>query len=324
LNSTSGGAGCERMMFMIYSATRLILVAAVAISASGQSANPTGAIAGAGYLFPGPISIAPGQVITIFATGVPSPPSQPVFAGAGNLPTSLAGIGVTIVQATEIPAPILRVSSGGCAFCGTITAITIQIPYELQPIHAGLGPANGLIVTENGVAEDGIAFNPVVDQIHILTVSDTIIGGSGPATGRCQWEVTHADGLLVSNTNPASGGEVLIAYAVGLGATNPVMTTGQAATQARPTAETFRIGFNFEPNAPPSAPPSLASPPLYSGLTPYFPGLYQINFVVPGIPAGLPPCGSYQGTNFVNTNLTVSVGGQNSFDGVKICVSVPQ
>ena len=282
---------------MIYPPTRLIFVAAVAISGWGQGANPTGAIAGAGYLFPAPISIAPGQVITIFATGVPSPPAQPVFAGAGNLPTSLAGIGVTIVQATEIPAPILQVNSGGCAFCGTITAITIQIPYELQPSMPGLGRVNGLIVTENGVAGNGTTFNPVFDQVHILTVCDTIIGGSGPSTGRCPWEVTHANGSLVSNTNPASGGEVLIAYAVGLGATNPVMTTGQAATQARPTAETFRIGFNFEPNAPPSAPPSLAPPPLYTGLTPHFPGLYQINFVVPDIPAGLPPCYSYQGTN---------------------------
>ena len=309
---------------MIYSATRLILVAAVAISASGQSLNPTGAIAGAGYLFPGPISIAPGQVITIFTTGLSSPPAMPVVAETGNLPASLSGIGVTLSQATQIPAPVLRVISGGCAFCGRITAITIQIPYELQPIKPGLSAGTGLIVTENGVARDGIAFMPVSDQVRVLTVCDTVIGGSGPATGRCQWEVTHADGSLVSNTNPASGGEVLIAYAVGLGATNPVTTTGQAATQARPTAQTFRIGFNFEPNSPPSAPPSLAPPPLYTGLTPNFPGLYQINFVVPEIPAGLPPCYSYQGTNFVNTNLTVSVGGQSSFDGVEICVSVPQ
>jgi uncharacterized protein (TIGR03437 family) len=309
---------------MVYAATRLILVAAVAISAAAQIPNPTGAIAGAGYLYPGPIYIAPGQVITIFTTGVPSPPAQPVLAGAGNLPTSLAGIGVTIVQGTVIPAPILRVSSGGCAFCGTITAITIQIPYELQPLVLGLGPATGLIVTENGVGGNGVAFWPVSDQVHILTVCDTIIGGSGPSTGRCQWEVTHVDGSLVSNTNPASAGEVLIAYAVGLGATNPAMTTGQAAAQATPTAQTFRIGFNFVPNAPPSAPPSLAPPPLYTGLTPHFPGLYQINFVVPSVPDGLPPCYSYQGTNFINTNLTVSVGGQNSFDGVEICVSVPQ
>src|SRR5271168_4714525 len=111
---------------MFHPATRcLLLAAASALSALGQSATPS-TIVGAGYLFPAPINIAPGQVITIFATGVPSPPAQPVFAGTGNLPTSLAGIGVTIAQATEIPAPILQVSSGGCAFCGTITAITIQ------------------------------------------------------------------------------------------------------------------------------------------------------------------------------------------------------
>jgi uncharacterized protein (TIGR03437 family) len=309
---------------MIYPATRLLLMSAVAISASGQIPNPTGAIAGAGYLPLGPISIAPGQVITIFSTGVPSPPTQPVFAGTGSLPTSLAGIGVTIVQGSEIPARILEVSSGICAFCGTITAITIQIPYELQPgVLNGPGGIGGLIVTENGVAGNGIEFVPVSDQVHILTVCDTVIGVlSGPSTGRCPWEVTHANGSLVSNTNPASAGEALIAYAVGLGATNPAAPTGQPATQPAATAETFRMGFNFQANALPSAPPSLAPPPVYAGLTPSYPGLYQINFVVPSIPAGLPPCGSSQG--LVNTNLTVSVGGQNSFDGVEICVSVPQ
>jgi hypothetical protein len=191
---------------MIYRITRFILiVAAVGVFALGQSATSTGAIAGAGYLFPGPINVAPGQVITIFATGVTSPPTQPAIAGAGKLPTSLAGIGVTIVQATEIAAPILEVSSGGCAFCGTVTAITIQIPYELQPIANGLGSGRGFFVTENGIAGNGMAFNPVSDQVHILTVCDTVIGGSGPSTGRCAWEVTHANGLLVSNTNPASG-----------------------------------------------------------------------------------------------------------------------
>ena len=101
---------------MIYAAIRSILAAALAISAAGQVPNPTGAIAGTGYLPLGPISFAPGQVITIFSTGVPNPPTQPVLAGPGDLPTSLAGIGVTIVQETEIPARILEVSSGICGF----------------------------------------------------------------------------------------------------------------------------------------------------------------------------------------------------------------
>jgi hypothetical protein len=58
--------------------------------------------------------------------------------------------------------------------------------------------------------------------VHILTVCDTVVGGGGqPSTGRCQWEVTHADGSLVSNASRASVGEELVAYAVGLGATNP-------------------------------------------------------------------------------------------------------
>jgi uncharacterized protein (TIGR03437 family) len=273
-------------------------LAAVAVLGLGQSTNPTGAIAGAGYLFPGQISIAPGQVITIFfTTGMPAPARRP----SGSAP--------------------------GGVFCGTVTAITIQIPYDLQiPTPTFGSPGTGLFVTQNGVAGNGITLNPLFDQVHILTNCDTVIGGAGPSSGRCPWEVTHANGSLVSSTNPASGGEILTAYAVGLGATNPAAPTGQAVTQPTPTAETLRMGFNFQADAPPSAPPypSLLPPPLYTGLTPGYPGLYQINFVVASIPPGLPPCGSHQGTTFVNTNLTVSVGGLNSFDGAELCVSVPE
>jgi uncharacterized protein (TIGR03437 family) len=320
---------------VITSATRFILiVAAVAGPALCQSANRS-TIVGAGYLFPAPINIAPGQVITVFAMGVGSTLKQPVLAGAGSLPTSLAGISLTLVQATNIPAPILRVSPATlCGNCGVMTAITIQIPYQLQlpSPYGGLGPAHEFFVTENGVAGNWSDFNPVLDQVHILTVCDTVIGGSGPSTGRCQWEVTHANGLLVSNTNPASVGEELIAYAVGLGATNPPVPTGQPATQPTPTAEIFRLAFNFQADALPSAPPPsqvisrLGQPPapLYAGLTPGYAGLYQINFVVPDVPAGLPPCASEQGPGLVNTNLTVSVGGATSFDGAAICVLLPK
>ena len=312
---------------MIHPATRFILIlAAGAASALGQSANPS-TIVGAGYLYPAPISVAPGQILTVFAAGVGSTLTQPVFAGGGTLPTSLAGISVTVVQATNIPASILQVSSVICAPCGVMTAVTIQIPYELQqpPPNGGLGPSFFLFVTENGVAGNWKNLNPVPDQVHILTVCDTVIGGSGSSSGRCQWEVAHANGMLVSSANQASVGEELVAYAVGLGATNPAALTGQPATQPMPTAETFRLGFNFEADASPSAPPlSPVTTPLFTGLTTGYPGLYQINFVVPGLPAGLPPCASGQGPNLVNTNLTVSVGGATSFDGVAICVLLPE
>jgi hypothetical protein len=69
---------------------------------------------------------------------------------------------------------------------------------------------------------------------------------------------------------------------------------GQLASQPTATAETFRLAFKFQADALPSAPPlsqvisSLRPPPapLYTSLTPGYPGLYQINFVVPGCPPG--------------------------------------
>src|SRR5271154_4490943 len=111
---------------MIHSARLILIAAAFAVSALGQSINPN-TIVGAGYLFPSPIFLAPGQVITVFAIGVGSTLTQPVFAGTGKLPTSLAGISVTIAQETNLPAPILVVSPAPrCSNCPVMTAITIQ------------------------------------------------------------------------------------------------------------------------------------------------------------------------------------------------------
>lgn len=321
---------------MIHPIGRLILVvAAVAVSAPGQGANPN-TVVGAGYLAPfPPIFLAPGEVITIFAIGVGSTLTQPVFAGTGKLPTSLAGISVTIMQETNLPAPILVVSPGPrCRNCPVLTGITIQVPYELYqypPLPPGPGSvivqSVDLFVTENGVAGNWAIVFPSADQIHILRTLETVFGGSVPTNDAGPWELTHADGSLVSNANPAAGGEELIAYAVGLGATNPAVPTGQPVTQPTPTAVALRLSFDFRADAAPSAPPfPAAATPLFTGLTPGYPGLYQINFVVPPVPAGLPPCASGQGPapSLASTNLTVNVGGSSSFDGAEICVLVPE
>ncbi|MGA2594002.1 MAG: hypothetical protein ABSH32_29215 [Bryobacteraceae bacterium] len=333
---------------MIHSATRYVLIAAAtALSALGQSASPS-TIMGAGYALPTPINVAPGQVVTVFAAGVGSTLTQPVYAGAGNLPTSLAGIGVTIQQGIEIPAPILEVrpvSTCG-AGCGVITAITIQIPYGLVTVCNPSNVACPLIallteffVTENGVAGTSSALTVQIDQVHILTACDTVLGGPGTPVGTlpCQPMVTHANGALVSTMSPAMVGEELVAYAVGLGATNPAVPTGQPAAQPVPTVETFTLDFNFHSGALASKPQlsgttaPLPSPPipLFSGLTPGYPGLYQINFIVPTLQSGALPCaygeppppGTASGGAF-SSNLTVSVGGAASFDGAAICVAL--
>ena len=323
---------------MTQSATWYVLIAAVtALSAWGQSASPN-TIVGAGYLSPTSLKVAPGQVITVFAAGVGSTLTQPVFAGAGNLPTSLAGISVTIRQGTDIPAPILAVSPvATCgASCGVITAITIQIPYGLSTFFClpdNACPtylvATEFFVTENGVAGTLSVLNPQPDQVHILTVCDTVLpGGLGYSTVGglpCQPIVTHTNGTLVSNIAPAAVGEELVAYAVGLGATNPAVPSGQPAAQPAPTVESFTLDFNFHPNALAAKPLSSQAIPLFTGLTPGYPGLYQINFIVPQLQSGALPCATGAGpapASLVSTNLTVSVGGYTSFDGAGICVSV--
>jgi uncharacterized protein (TIGR03437 family) len=331
---------------MILSVTRYLLVAsAAALSALGQSASPS-TIIGAGYLFPAPVNVAPGQIVTVFASGVGATLNQPVLAPAGNLPTSLAGISVTITQGTNMPAPILEVRPvTTCTGCNAITAITIQIPFGLRTACAVSLTAcpnsefvilTEFFVTENGVAGTPTPLNVLPDQVHILTVCDTVLaGGFGyPPTGElpCQPEVAHANGTLVSNMNPAFTGEELVAYAVGLGATSPAVPTGQRAAQPTPTTHGFILDFNFHPDALASKPfPTNVLPigyqppvPLFTGLVPGYPGLYQINFAVPGVPAGLAPCFPGDGPGLVNTNLTVSVGGSSSFDGAGICVRLPE
>jgi len=269
-----------------------------------------------GYLFPQPVRVSPGQLISVFL--------------AGNIQGTVSA---AVDQAAEYPAPVLEVratcgnsiSNGPCV---PYTAITIQIPYEMAPTCFVCAIVNSyntqLLVTVDGATAATIMLTPLGDQVHILTACDTVVpsgDGYAPYFGLpCTPLVTHADGSAVSQTSPATGGEVVVAYAVGLGATNPVTATGQAATAATPAFETFALDFNFRLNALATQPMLAAaqpgSVPLYAGLAPGYVGLYQINFQVPPPPAGTPVC---NGT--IQSNLTVSVGGPNSFDGAGICVA---
>lgn len=117
---------------------------------------------------------------------------------------------------------------------------------------------------------------------------------------------------------PARPGEILVAYAVGLGRPASEIATGEAVPAPTPLAETlWLIDFNFTQNSGPRWLTSSASSPLYVGLVPGFVGLYQVNFRIPAIiPPGTPKCG-----NGVRSNLTVSILSPSSFDGGAVCVN---
>ncbi len=146
----------------------------------------------------------------------------------------------------------------------------------------------------------------------------------------CAPLILHGNGQQVSWQHPASGGEELVAYATGLGQTNPPLTTGVPASASSPAVSAFNLDFNYRPNALATQPSTVyppANPPLFAGSAQGFVGLYQVNFVVPPPPAGLQACSNLDFIasgpvgGLVLSNLTVSVGSRVSFDGAGICVA---
>jgi hypothetical protein len=307
-------------------------------------------IFGAGYTAPAPINAAPGQILNLFVQGVGANLSSRVTAGGLPLPTVLAGISVQLTQTyspQSVPVPLLAVrpvstcpgGSLGSAPCGRFAEITVQIPYELVPVcqwgiqicpvtaSPALSNSAQLIVSENGVAGGAIQINPVADQVHIANLCDIDMSGSAACASTPL--ITHADGSLISASNPAKLGEQVVIYALGLGATKPAAGTGQAGPSPAPVANVQEVNFQYEPNAGPSrglplqltscsTTPACPLTPVFAGLTPGFVGLYQVNFVIPTIANRVLACGPG-----ITSNLTLTVIGLTSFDGAGICVAMP-
>jgi hypothetical protein len=317
-------------------------------------------LVGSSYTLVQPFVVAPGQLVTLIVDlgSFPSGIFESARAPAGaDLPSSLGGISggyFELFRNPPLPQPILEVRPywGECpplalGDCVQLAAITIQIPFEGEPLGGVAGARMRFSSGEMRGPSVEVYTNP--DQVHVLTTCDAfmlppvkIISPNSLPSGTtatlgvtglpCPSVVAHGDGSLVSVQSPAQPGEVVVAYAVGLGQTNPPSATGKVVTAAVPTQTTFGLDFNYHPNALPSKPLPNAPAPLFAGATPGFVGLYQINFKVPPSPAGTPPCvpapefrsgdPSNTGQNVVYSNLTVSIGGGWSFDGARMCVAV--
>jgi uncharacterized protein (TIGR03437 family) len=287
-----------------------------------------------GYTAPSPVSVAPGQIATFYVQ-VPN-------GASANI------IRVTLQQGstnTNVPLKSVRTISecpnnAGTSqpSCASLLAVTVQMPYELVPYCPLCArPVSAtppmLIINQGGQAPAAIELNPLADQVHVLTTCDVALGAVPQPnyTGLpCAPLVTHLDGTLVSASAPANFGEAVTAWVFGLGQTNPAASTGEPAKMA-PAVQTFNLNFNYALNAlatkpVQTSPDRILIHPLYAGLAPGYVGLYQVNFTIPPGPQnGIAHCalpGFFaQGSNVPQSNLTVSIGGQFSFDGAGICVN---
>lgn len=208
-----------------------------------------------------------------------------------------------------------------------VTSITLQLPFELlagPPLNSASPDPAELVIVENGVNSNGFFIGLNLAGIHVTT-------GCGPFSGAC---VTHADGSVVSQLSPATAGEEVVIYALGLGYTTPKVATGAATPAPAPvaTAPVYAL-FNFSPNAGPTPIPNMVDPgapaatyvPDFVGLTPGQVGLYQINLRIPATIPAIPPCGGSSPYSQVASNLTITIATiYGTSDAAPICVVPPK
>jgi len=283
--------------------------------------QPGNQIFSAGYGLPLLAPVAPGQVVTLFIRGLKAGPAS---ASTLPLPTTLAGVSVSLKQAGGFsgPAPIFRIlpldpAGLGCdggrpVPCG-LSAVTVQIPFEIRACGLDFSPCVSLTATavENGVAGEQLNLSTAPSRFHILNSCDATQVLAG-----CQLMILRPDGSLSQGF--ASPGEVLTVFAVGLGPTMPPVLSGTASPSPPARAALpVSVLLDFKPNAF-TLPGRILREPRFVGLSPGSVGLYQLNIEMPDqIPPEARRCDSPSpfGTNMT---LTVSVGGVT--ESVEICV----
>ena len=298
-------------------------------------------------LDPYPLLVAPGQVLTLLIGGLNTDGLPSVSAPqTSRLPFELSGVSATIQQGNQLrPVSLidLRVLSG-CPWnrgppggpCATaLVALTVQIPYDLQP-QFGLDfkeiPAQ-ISVKQGALPGAWVDVRVLATQARFGIQCEGHLNAPSVPCGNPL--VTHADGTLVNSRQPAVAGEVVSIYMLGLGKVNPQPLAGVPAP-ASPLAvypeplDRFPLYYAFRPFYG-GRPPSTAEGEnawgkidvSFVGLSPGSIGLYQVNFTVPTPPDSLRSCsvGSSLLPLVVSGNLTLTYSDRYSSPSVGICVS---
>ena len=212
-----------------------------------------GIVNGAGFTAGQPV--APGSLISIFGANLDEFPGL-----AGRLPLPIAFKHVSVSfdfpeAGVSVPAAVSFASPG---------QLNVQVPWEM----AGFNFALVKVRIEDSVSD-----------VFTLDLSDYAPGVfEFDLSGTLRGAITHSDGSLVSPSNPASPGETVIVYTTGVGPVDNPQATGYAAPSDR---------FVRTVNTPVVTIAGQTGAVFFSGLSPGFVGLYQINVTLPtSLPSG--------------------------------------
>jgi uncharacterized protein (TIGR03437 family) len=212
-----------------------------AVSGPGVFIDPQRVLNAANYGLGYPLS--PGGFFSIFGTGLAT---QTATAPGLPYPKTLGGVSVKV---NGLDVPLHYVSPG---------LINGIVPF------AAAGSTATVVVTSNGVASNAVevALAPTAPGIFTM-----------PQNGLGDGATLHADYTLVSPASPAKAGEIVLVFLAGMGAVNPSVQDGQAAPWTEPLARALaplRVTVD-----------GVECTVHFSGLAPYYAGLYQLNIQLP-------------------------------------------
>jgi uncharacterized protein (TIGR03437 family) len=240
----------------------IALVGASLCSAQTPVVPDGGVVNGASFAQKQPVS--PGSLISIFGTGLVSK-----LASADTIPLSTSLSGVTVTFADLPPAPLLGVIHGAPSAGDQINA---QVPWD---IGSGTGVVNVMVTTPNGTSVPvAVNFAPSMPGIFIVGLGGQL---NAIAVNFSDNSLAWPQGLA-PGSHPVKAGDTLVIYATGLGAVDHQPVEGgipPAGVLARTIAKP-KVLFG-----------GVAGDVLFSGLSPQFVGVNQLNVQVPtGVKSG--------------------------------------
>jgi uncharacterized protein (TIGR03437 family) len=191
--------------------------------------------------------LAPGSIITLFGSNLAR---DRAIASSLPLPASLAGSSLAFAGQS---APMLFASDG------QVNAI---VPYGLA-----VNAPQALIVSRAEALS--------VPQSVILAAAAPgifTVDSSGKGQGIIIGVDSSGNQALADSSHPVKAGQAIVIYCTGLGEVDPPVATGSPAPLAPLSTTIQQIDVTVS---------SIRTKVLFSGLTPGYPGLYQVNAIVP-------------------------------------------
>jgi uncharacterized protein (TIGR03437 family) len=227
------------------------------VACSGVCINPTAIFNSASYA-PLTAGVAPGELITMYVSGLPNVEQ---FCIGGQACTGILG-GVQVFI-DNIQAPIFSVSGSN----GTVSAI---VPYEINAQNQGVAHIQ---VNSGGVLSNVVTLYLGLAVPGVFTYSQNGLG---------QAIAEHASGAFVTTQNPAAPGETIVVVLTGAGAVTPSIANGAVPSLTTLSyADLFKLGsisFALNDYANGTSQPADAT---FLGLAPGFAAEYQLNVTVP-------------------------------------------